>query len=35
MDEVSLRPTAGYGRLKADLRELTAALILWTRAQTA
>ena len=35
MDEVSLRPTAGYGQLKADLRELTAALILWTRAQTA
>ena len=33
MDEVSLRPTAGYGRLKADLRELTAALILWTRAR--
>ncbi|AHV91184.1 N-formylglutamate amidohydrolase [Bordetella holmesii] len=35
MDEVSLRPTDGYPRLKSDLRELTAALIDWTRAQTA
>jgi len=35
MDEVSLRPSENYGRLKADLRELTAALITWTRAQTA
>lgn len=35
MDEVSLRPTENYGRLKADLRDLTRALINWTRAQTA
>lgn len=35
MDEVSLRPTANYARLKAHLRELTADLIAWMRAQTA
>ncbi|MBO9355871.1 N-formylglutamate amidohydrolase [Bordetella petrii] len=35
MDEVTLRPSAGYGKLKADLRDLTAALLDWTRAQTA
>ncbi|MCD0502249.1 N-formylglutamate amidohydrolase [Bordetella petrii] len=35
MDEVTLRPSAGYGKLKADLRGLTAALLDWTRAQTA
>lgn len=34
MDEVSLRPTEGYGKLKNDLRELTIALVEWTRAQT-
>lgn len=34
MDEVTLRPHAGYARLKSDLRDLTAALIDWTRAQT-
>jgi N-formylglutamate amidohydrolase len=35
MDEVSLRPGPGYARLQADLRELTAALADWTRAQLA
>ncbi|MDQ8032259.1 N-formylglutamate amidohydrolase [Bordetella genomosp. 1] len=35
MDEVSLRPSDNYDRLKNDLRELTIALIDWTRAQTA
>lgn len=35
MDEVSLRPNEGYARLKSDLRGLTAALVDWTRAQTA
>ena len=35
MDEVTLRPSENYARLKADLRDLTAALIAWTRAQTA
>ncbi len=35
MDEVTLRPTENYGRLKAHLGELTAALINWTRVQTA
>src|SRR5690606_25254975 len=35
MDEVSLRPSEGYGKLKNDLRGLTAALLDWTRAQTA
>ncbi|WP_459618144.1 N-formylglutamate amidohydrolase [Bordetella sp. 2513F-2] len=34
MDEVTLRPHEGYGRLKQHLRELTAALVSWTRAQT-
>jgi len=35
MDEATLRPSAGYSTLKADLRDLTAALLDWTRAQTA
>lgn len=35
MDEVSLRPNDNYPRLKAHLRELTAALVDWTRAQAA
>ena len=35
MDEVSLRPNEGYGRLKADLRGLTAALLDWMRGQIA
>ena len=35
MDEISLRPTENYDRLKTHLRELTAALIDWTRAQLA
>lgn len=35
MDEVSLRPSEGYARLKADLRDLTAALLDWIRTQTA
>lgn len=33
MDEVSLRPHAGYGKLKADLRDLSAALVDWMRTQ--
>ncbi len=35
MDETTLRPSAGYAKLKSDLRGLTAALLDWTRAQTA
>jgi len=33
MDEVTLRPNAGYGRLKATLGELTSAMLGWMRAQ--
>lgn len=33
MDEVSLRPNAHYDKLKADLRDLTAALLEWMRGQ--
>ena len=33
MDERTLRPTAGYVKLKHDLRDLTAALIAWIRPQ--
>lgn len=33
MDETSLRPTANYAKLKSDLRDLTAALLDWTRTQ--
>lgn len=33
MDEVTLRPTEGYDRLKNDLRDLVAALADWTRGQ--
>jgi len=32
MDEVTLRPNAGYGKLKQDLNGLTAALLPWMRA---
>lgn len=35
MDEVSLRPGPGYVKLQTDLRELTAALTDWMRAQLA
>ena len=31
MDEVTLQPNAGYGKLKADLGELTSALLAWMR----
>jgi len=33
MDEVSLRPSAGYAKLKADLAGLTAALLEWIEPQ--
>jgi N-formylglutamate amidohydrolase len=35
MDEVSLRPSENYGKLKTDLRDLTAALIAWMAPQVA
>ncbi|NYT36189.1 N-formylglutamate amidohydrolase [Allopusillimonas soli] len=34
MDEISLRPNAGYEKLRADLRDLVAALVVWTQGQT-
>ncbi|HEY0295957.1 MAG TPA: N-formylglutamate amidohydrolase [Bordetella sp.] len=33
MDEVTLRPNAGYGKLKQDLRDLTTALLGWMQPQ--
>ena len=33
MDEATLRPNAGYGKLKQDLAELTAAMLDWMRGQ--